>query len=90
MHMDRMIFELNASVEATSLYILLCVFLDQGEAPTLEQAKSRWNGDEASLVDAAMELMGHGVLERALPVPMDLSLTLNPSEKWHWPAASSH
>jgi hypothetical protein len=83
--MDRLIFELKASVQATSLYILMCAFLDQGEAPTLEQAKGRWNGDEESLIQAATELMGHGVLERANPVPMDLPLTIMPSEKWFWP-----
>ncbi len=90
MHMDRLIFDLKASVEATSLYILLCAFLDQGEAPTLEQARSRWNGDDESLVNAAMELMGHGVLERALPVPMDVPLSIHPSDQWHWPVSSSH
>jgi hypothetical protein len=84
MHMDRLIFELKASVEATSLYILLCAFLDQGEAPTLEDAKSRWNGDETSLTRAAGELMGLGVLEQALPVPMDRPLNVLPSDKWHW------
>lgn len=85
MHMDRLIFELKASVEATSLYILMCAFLDQGEAPTLELSKSRWNGDEASLVTAAAELMDLGVLERAMPVPMDVPLTIMPSSLWHWP-----
>jgi hypothetical protein len=83
--MDRLIFELKASVEATSLYILMCAFLDQGEAPTLENAKSRWNGDEESLVGAARELMGLGVLERALPVPMEVPLDVLPSDRWHWP-----
>ena len=85
MHMDRLIFELKASVEATSLYILMCAFLDQGEAPTLELAKSRWNGDERSLATAAAELMELGVIERATPVPMDLPLNLMPSSLWHWP-----
>jgi hypothetical protein len=85
MHMDRLIFELKVSVEATSLYILMCAFLDQGEAPTLEHAKGRWSGDEGSLVKAASELMERGVLERALPVPMDRPLNVLPSDQWLWP-----
>ncbi len=45
MHMDRAIFNLEASVEATSLYILLCALLDQGEPLTLDRAHRamEWN-----------------------------------------------
>ena len=32
--MDRAIFDLDASVEATSLYIILCSLMDAGQALT--------------------------------------------------------
>lgn len=82
MHMDRAVFELKASVEATSLYILLCALQDQGEAPTLGLARTKWNGDEESLKKAAEELMQLGVLGKMVPVGEDKPVVINPSEKW--------
>ncbi len=82
MHMDRAIFDMQASVEATSLYILLCAFLDQGETPTLSLALTKWNGDIKSLAMAAEELMQRGVLETLSPIEEDAPLAVNPSSKW--------
>lgn len=82
MHMDRAIFNLQASVEATSLYILLCALMDQGETPTLSLARTKWNGNEESLFKAAEELMQRGVLQETSPIGDDLPLVVNPSERW--------
>ena len=39
MHMDRAIFDMNLSVAATSLYILLCSLQDEEREPTLNTAR---------------------------------------------------
>lgn len=82
MHMDRAIFQLNASVEATSLYILICALLDQGESPTVERACVQWHGTRETLLKAAEELVQRGVLEAPLPASHDEPLKLTPKERW--------
>lgn len=80
--MDRAIFELNAGVEATSLYILLCALLDQGEDLTLNRARAQWNGDDEDLSAAAAELVRRGVLRAAEPLGGDTPLAVTPREEW--------
>lgn len=80
--MDRAIFELNASIEATSLYILLCALMDQGERPTLKRALVQWNGTEATMASAAAELARRGVIEAPIPVPEEVALLLKPGHDW--------
>jgi len=81
-HMDRAIFHLNAGVPATSLYILICSLLDEGEAPTLEQAREMWNGTEENLNQAIDELTKRGILEPAQPWANDKSKRLYLSGNW--------
>jgi hypothetical protein len=83
MNMDRLIFELNASVDATSLYILLCALAEGGDSPTLNDAKQRWNGTPEGLTRAAEELMKRGVLEQMHPLDPDQPIKINPAGKWH-------
>jgi hypothetical protein len=80
--MDRAIFELNASVEATSLYILLCALAEQGGPITLHDARSRWNGTEEDLFTAAEELIRCRVLDAADPLREDTPLQLTSQEQW--------
>jgi hypothetical protein len=82
MHMDRAIFDLNASVEATSLYILICALLDQQELPTLKRAKVQWNGSGENLMSATEELMRRGVLQVMHPLRDDEPLRVNPRHEW--------
>lgn len=82
MNMDRAIFELNASIEATSLYILLCALMDQGRPPTIEEALPKWAGTEESLIAAVEELIGRCVILCALPVPKTRHLHLTTRDKW--------
>ena len=82
MNMDRAIFELDASVEATSLYIILCALMDQGVAPTLDQARPKWSGAEESLVAAAEELVRRGVLHAGLPIRPDAHLHPTTRDQW--------
>jgi multisubunit Na+/H+ antiporter MnhC subunit len=57
MNMDRAIFDLKISVEAASLYIVLCALMDAGQPPTLENARLKWTGTDESLLTAAQELV---------------------------------
>lgn len=83
--MDRAIFDLNASVEATSLYILICALMDQGEPPSLNNAQVKWNGTRESLEAAADELLQLGVLEVVPPFTPDKHLHISPRTNWRIP-----
>ena len=81
-HMDRTIFNLKASVPATSLYILICSLLDEGESPTLDRARTLWNGTEEDLGEAIRELSERKILE---PLPSSLNgkpVRLNLGSNW--------
>ena len=82
MNMDRAIFDLKISVEATSLYILLCALMDAGEDPTLENASSKWTGTQESLEQAARELIERGVIAGLVPTPKDMHLHPNSRDRW--------
>lgn len=82
MNMDRAIFDLGASVEATSLYILLCALMDMGLPPTLEEASAKWSGTEETLLAAAEELVRRCVVSSGLPVSRDAHLHPNTRDKW--------
>jgi hypothetical protein len=82
--MDRAIFNLKTSVEATSLYILLCALMDQGETLTLDRARVQWSGTNEELVRAAEELAERGVLVTGIPLALDQPLELNSPAQWHW------
>jgi hypothetical protein len=82
MNMDRAIFDLNISVEATSLYILLCALMDAGEDPTLQNASVKWTGTKEALDTAARELIERGIVAGAVPTPNDMHL--HPNSREHW------
>jgi hypothetical protein len=82
MNMDRAIFDLEISVEATSLYILLCALMDSGQAPTLENALQKWTGSEKSLLSAARELIERCILTGPVPVPKDKHLHPTSRDRW--------
>lgn len=82
MNMDRSIFDLNISVEATSLYILLCALMDGEQPPTLENALPKWTGTEESLISAAGELIGRCVINGVIPIPREMHLHPNTRDRW--------
>jgi hypothetical protein len=84
MHMDRNIFNLRVSLDATSVYILICSLLDQGHSPTLQLIRSLWNGTEDALRKALLELMERQVLSPARDFPEDYPLAVYPGDKWKW------
>jgi hypothetical protein len=82
MNMDRSIFNLRASTEATSLYILICALLDLGQSPTLPEIRAKWTGNEESLDNALKELMRRGVLEAAHSGSEEESFAVRRSGNW--------
>jgi len=82
--MDRAIFDLKISVEATSAYILICSLVDQDHAPTLKTIRSLWNGNEESLLAALHELMEKQVLEPWEVLTEESHVSVSPAEKWRW------
>lgn len=81
--MDRGIFNLKASTEATSLYLLICALLDLGQSPTLSEVRAKWNGNEESLQNAAKELMRRGVLDSSHTRREDEPFEVLPSHEWN-------
>ena len=91
MNMDRAIFDIELSVEATSLYILLCALMDGGEPPTLENALPKWAGTEESLLNAAHELIGRCIISGTLPIPPNMHLHPRTRDWWcQLPAGKGH
>jgi len=84
MHMDRAIFDLKVSIEATSAYILICSLMDEGHPPALAKIRSLWNGDEDSLQSAISELMARQVLTSEGKLVPDTPIAVNPPDKWLW------
>lgn len=82
MNMDRGIFNLKATTEATSLYILICALLDLGQSPTLPEIRAKWTGNEESLQNAVTELMRRGVLDAAHSRNDEEPFSVRSSSEW--------
>jgi hypothetical protein len=86
--MDRKIFEMNLSVEATSAYILICNLAESGTPITIESAGTFWNDKPEALVRALEELNLHGIIFEAQDANQMRQYHLNPSNRWRKTAAS--
>jgi phosphosulfolactate synthase (CoM biosynthesis protein A) len=80
--MDRKIFNLNLSVEATSAYILICNLAESGTPITIESARTFWNDSPEALVSALEELDRHRIIFEALDANQMRQYYLNPSDRW--------
>jgi hypothetical protein len=80
--MDRKIFSLNLSVEATSAYILICNLAESGTPITIESAGTFWNDTPEALVSALEELDRHRIIFQALDANQMRQYYLNPSDLW--------
>ena len=80
--MDRKIFNLNLSVEATSAYILICNLAESGTPITIESARTFWNDSPEALVSALEELDRHRIIFEALDAKQMRQYYLNPSDRW--------
>ena len=84
--MDRKIFNLNLSVEATSAYILICNLAESGTPITIESARTFWNDSPEALVSALEELDRHRIIFEALDANQMRQYYLNSSDRWKKPA----
>ena len=84
--MDRKIFSLNLSVEATSAYILICNLAESGTPITIESAGTFWNDRPEALVSALEELDRHRIIFEELDANQMRQYYLNPSDLWKKPA----
>lgn len=82
MLMDRNIFTLNLSVEATSAYILVCSFVEGGAPATVESLGPFWNGPRQELPAALTELRSRGIIEEILDERQVRRYLPNPAEFW--------
>lgn len=82
MTMDRTIFDMNLSVEATSLYILICSNTAGNQGPTLETLLSIWNGSDEQMKTAADELTRRGILLTPPPIAATEPLKVSNSHCW--------
>ena len=82
MLMDRKIFTLNLSVEATSAYILVCSFVEGGAPATVESLAPFWNGPRQELPSALTELRSRGIIEEILDDRLVRRYLPNPAEFW--------
>lgn len=61
--MDRKIFEMSLSVEATSLYLLLVPLAEGGVPLNRDSALQFWNSSDDKLDDAIEELLARAVIQ---------------------------
>ncbi|OIQ02094.1 MAG: hypothetical protein AUK55_01060 [Syntrophobacteraceae bacterium CG2_30_61_12] len=80
--MDRAIFDLKLSVEATSLYILICAHTVGVEAPNSETLIPLWNGSREQFQSAAAELAQRGILLNSVPPAATEPLRIASSHCW--------
>ena len=82
MLMDRTIFTMDLSVEATSAYILICSFVEGGAPATVESLGPFWNGPRQELPSALTELRSRGIIEEILDERLVRRYLPNPAEFW--------
>ncbi|MEW5722068.1 MAG: hypothetical protein AB1896_03110, partial [Thermodesulfobacteriota bacterium] len=80
--MDRNIFRMNLSVEATSAYILVTALLGENQRPSLDLIQARWTTTAQALEQALAELLARNVVRHAAaPDGRDLYYP-NPASLW--------
>lgn len=82
MHMDRAVFDLKVSVQAVSLYILICALLDDGREPTLDAVRAQWSASESAFQDAVAELAARGVIRLDPEGGLPSRFSVQPSAQW--------
>jgi hypothetical protein len=80
--MDRNIFNLKLTVEATSAYIIVTAVMGENVHPTREVIRAKWNKDDRDLEAALSELMDRGVLQHRTGLDGADLYYPNPSSLW--------
>jgi hypothetical protein len=89
MLMNRKIFALDLSVEATSAYILICTLAESGTPVTIESAGSFWTDSPEALTRALEELTRHRIIHETLDSNQMRQYLLNPPDRWETPTESN-
>jgi hypothetical protein len=82
MLMDRKIFALNLTVEATSAYILICSLAEGGAPVTVESLGAFWNAPWEALPPALEELKSRGIIHEVSDERLMRRYLPNPPEFW--------
>jgi hypothetical protein len=82
MLMNRKIFALDLSVEATSAYILICTLAESATPVTIESAGPFWNDSPEALSRALEELIRHHVIYETLDSNQVRQYLPNPPDRW--------
>ncbi len=85
MLMDRTIFSINLSVEATSAYILICTLAESRTPVTIESAKPFWNDTSEALASALEELRRRCIIHETLDSNQVRQYFINPPDLWERP-----
>ena len=82
MLMDRKIFTLDLTVEATSAYILICGLVESAAPVTVESLGAFWNAPWEALPAALEELKGRGIIQEILDERLMRRYLPNPPNFW--------
>ena len=82
MLMDRKIFALDLTVEATSAYILICGLVESSAPATVESLGAFWNAPREALSSALQELKGRGIIREILDERLMRRYLPNPPDSW--------
>ena len=80
--MDTQIFNMNLSVMATSLYILVTALPVDGVKPSRNILLERWNASSEDFDLALTELLKHKILEEHLGPEAEAFYLANPASLW--------
>ena len=80
--MDRQIFNMNLSVEATSAYILVASLVSENVRPSLEIVRGRWTAEDEALDRALEELARHNVVQPRSGPEGETLYFPNPASLW--------
>jgi hypothetical protein len=80
--MDRKIFALELTVEATSAYILICSLAEGGAPVTVESLGAFWNAPQEALPPALEELKSRGIIHELFDERLMRRYLPNPPEFW--------
>jgi hypothetical protein len=83
--MDRKIFQMNLSVEATSAYILICNLAESGAPVTIESAGAFWHNTVETLAEAIGELKRHRIIYEIVDSRQMRQYLINSSDLWESP-----
>ena len=80
--MDRSIFNMQLSVEATSAYILVTSLIGENQSPTLDLIREKWTVSPEKLDNALAELVQHNIIREKSTADGQTMIFPQPSSIW--------